>query len=185
MRMKRQVALQIVTLALLFLALASAENQTVKLGNYTVSFDLGLPKDAYKMEIQEPKQTKALGDVPITQYYATIANKTDVNDFALIVLSTSEKETHNPSIKEMSSLLNSSANQLKGSNIQSYTQTVDGTDGAIVSFNLPINGITKKVYSLMYLPKANERHQYLIAKSLLPSSNTMQFFQTIHVENQK
>ena len=182
----RQVVLPIVILAVLFSALASAENETIKLGDYNVSFDLGLPGNTYNVDVKDPKQTETLSGDLQTTYNVWVTNDTSA-DLLIVGLIKSEKEPQPVlNTSELQTMLNSILTQSQGtkSNIITATRNVDDTEGAVMSYDLDLgNGIVKNIYLLAYAPKIYSPPFVLWAYSTFPWDNTLRFLKTIHIES--
>lgn len=182
----KRVVLPIVILTVLFSALASAENETIKLGDYNVIFDLGLPGNTYNVDVKDPKQTETLSGDQQTTYNVWVTNETSA-DLLIVGLMKSEEEPQPVlNTSELQMMLNSILAQSQGtkSNIATATRKVDDTDGAVLSCDLDLgNGIVKNIYLLAYAPKIYSPPFVLWAYSTFPWDNTLRFLKTIHIEN--
>jgi hypothetical protein len=182
----KQVVLPALSLVILLSILASAETETINFGEYIVSFDLGLPKSAYNVDVKNPKQTETLSGDLQTTYDAWVTNETGPN-LLVIGLIKSEKE---PQIvlntSELQIFLNSILDQEQGvkSNIVIASREVDGTEGAVTSCDWDFgNRIVEKTYLLGYSPKIDSPPLVLWALSTFPWDNTLRFLKTIHTES--
>lgn len=185
----KQVVLLTLSLAVLLSTLASAENDAIKLGDYNVSFDLGLPKSAYNVYIKDPpQQTETLSGDLLTVYYTLLSNKTDTKDLLIMGLIKSEdKPQAAPNASELQVMLNSILGQVQGtkSNIEIATRKVDGTEGAVTSYDYDFgHGVVKKNYLLGYAPNF-DNPPLVWAYSTFPWDNTLRFLKTIHIGEQK
>lgn len=182
----KQIVLLFLSLMMLLSILASAEAETFNLGEYVVSFDLGLPKSAYNVDVKDPKQSETLNGDLQTTYDAWITNKTGVG-FLVIGLVKSEMGSQVVlNTSELQILLNSILDQSQGAknNIVIASREVDGTEGAVTSCDWDLgNGIVKKTYLLAYSPKIENPPLVLWALSTFPWDTTLHFLKTIHTKS--
>jgi hypothetical protein len=117
-----------------------------------------------------------------------VTNKTDIKDLLIIGLIKSEGEPQAvPNASEIQVMLNSILGQVQGtkSNIEIATRKIDGTEGAVTSYDYDFgHGIVKKNYLLGYAPNF-DNPPLVWAYSTFPWDNTLRFLKTIHMEEQK
>jgi hypothetical protein len=74
------------SLILLFLALpCMAEHENVTTGPYNISFDLGIPKDEYEIEILDPEPQEDLSGDLSTKYTINITNGRNTRAFIWVI----------------------------------------------------------------------------------------------------
>ncbi|OPY52725.1 MAG: hypothetical protein A4E48_01014 [Methanosaeta sp. PtaU1.Bin060] len=172
--------------ALLCSAVATAVPDSIVMGPYKVSFDLGLPKDAYSITVKEPKTTESLSGDISTKYKAGILNNTDILRFAYIDLSLRDKKQPTPTPEKLEDSLRSALlNESRISNIETSQRTIDGLPCAVVSYEFLAKGTRKtvKVFMAEYFPKIDKGSLNCIISSSYPwDEGTLALLQTIHIE---
>lgn len=170
--------------ALLCSVVATAVPDSAVMGPYKVSFDLGLPKDAYSISITEPKEKESLGGDITTEYKAKIQNNTGMTRFAYIYLYLNDKKQPIPTPEELAAAFRYGVSQdYRDSNIDSAARTIDGLPGMAGSYDYTTSGVTIKVFMAEYYTKIDEGRLYCIISSTYPwDEGTLQLLKTIHVE---
>ncbi len=132
-------------------AIASAVPDHVVTGPYNISFDLGLPHDAYKITIEDPEQQKTASGTPNTKYTVTIDDETGGDGFIVLLLSESSVKAEvsgEDRAKFMAMVLSGDGY----TNVDSAAMIIDGKDGAICSGGTVSSGIKIKAYEAYYYP---------------------------------
>src|SRR5512139_1508422 len=114
--------------------LASAVPDSVVTGPYNVTFDLGLPKEAYKVEIKEPETEGLMPGEINTEYQINLTNKTGLlyRARAEINIISYETEQAMPTQDDLVKL--SEAIIARDFNdAQVSRQKIDGYDGVVAS----------------------------------------------------
>lgn len=156
-----------------------AEPDSVTTGPYTISFDLGLPHDAYTVSIEDPTESETLsGDAKI-KYSVKINNKTGVTRLATLSLTESKIETKMTG-EEMAASMKSIFTKSGFKSVESAARTIDGQDGAIVSGYITVSGIKIKTYQASYYP--TEDTTFFVTSSYPWDEGTLQLLKTIHIE---
>jgi hypothetical protein len=159
---------------------ASAVPDSVNTGPYKISFDLGLAKDAYKSDVEEPKSSEAL-DGTASETYSfelTQANNTTMPNLALISIYVAE-QTVVPSAQRVS-LNKKEIDGLGLLGVQAAARQIDGKDGVVCSgFELE-NGKTMTTYFADYY--LSNREKVFIYSGFPWDSGTLALIKTIHIE---
>jgi hypothetical protein len=169
--------------------LALAVPDSMITGPYNVSFDLGLPKSAYDIEIAPPDQQESLNGDISTVYLMTIdnSNKSDIST-CMIVLSASNSQLPTASPQTLERTARNELGKMDFiSNIESSIRIIDGSNGAIASGDSSIlgKGNEFKEYNAMYNVKTgpNPRHLVCSIFSSYPwEEGTLSLLKTIHIE---
>lgn len=147
---------------------------SVTTGPYKVSFDLGLPKEAYNITVNDPETTESLGGIEHTDYNLEIGsinktkfNKSDFNEssfsnlaasdiarlfttydmrIATITIRESKEQQQQMTAEDYPEVLK----QIDGNNpdFRVASRKIDGGDGAVASVSLiidPNNPITTSI----------------------------------------
>jgi len=185
--MKKIIIPLIAIMLLAIPVLAVPENITT--GPYRISFDLGISKEAYLIEIKEPKQEESLGGHISTEYIIQITNKTGITHLLQIGLTKSVEATPVPTAEELRQILLYIAyNNKKLKNVVSATRIIDGSNGAIVSadFSTLALDYTTKTFVAMFYPTIDSSHLSCLIISCYPwDAGTLQLLKTIHIEKVK
>ena len=159
--------------------LASAVPDSVVTGPYNVTFDLDIPKEAYKVEIAEPKTEESMPDDINTEYQIDLTKKTGLFNRAEINIISYETEqvipTQDDFMKLIEAIIASDFNDTRVSR-----QKIDGYDGAFASGTLNVSGINVVVYIGEYMPSSTT---LVLIKTIYPwEEGAQQLLNTIHVE---
>lgn len=175
--MRKIALLSVAIICVQMLALAVPDS--VITGPYNISFSLGIPKDAYKIEVEEPKVSESLAGEPSETYTINLIkiNSTmpclamiDIYKMIQIVLPAEQRLSVN--INEVKSL------GLSG--VQGAMREIDGKDGVVCSGLQISNGIPETTYFADYYISANEK--VLIYSGIPWDEGTLSLLKTIHIE---
>jgi hypothetical protein len=158
-----------------------AEPDNVTTGSYNISFDLGLPKEAYAVSAVDPKRTES-SEMKFTDYTIYIRDNNRTTKLASIIINASSGAPIpilSPDEMRIGLLLTFSNGNCR--NIETYERDIDGKRGAIASGELNASGLNTKIYQAMY-------HPFYYAAVVITSSypwdeGTQQLLNTIHIEN--
>ena len=173
------------TVIMTFLALlimpGIAEPDNVTTGLYKVTFDLGMPKEAYNVDIEDPLTKESLSGEISTKYEIKLINKTGLTRRATIILTSYETEQVIPTQDEFVKGAKYTALQLDDLfDIESAGRKIDGHDGAVVAGKMRSNGMEIDTYSAMYFPSSTTN---AVIVSFYPwEQGTLQLLKTIHIE---
>jgi len=159
--------------------LAAAEPDRVEMSPYTVSFDLGMPKSAYYLEISDPVKSETLSGYPTTEYEFGISDKQSDSYAALITIYTDPRSLNKTDPSDtIRGILESKANELGGKHIHSDIRTIDGHNGGIIDYVLDDRELYEAVYVL-----STDPYTVVDIMSLYPwDEGTLSLLKTIHVE---
>jgi hypothetical protein len=164
-------------------ALGFAVPDTVMNGPYNISFDLGLPHDVYTVITKDPVVKESLIGAGSELYSSKIQNKTDTKRFAQIDVTRFETQNPLPSESDILILAKIVIREISGAkNVETLTRSIDGTTGGVVAMDLPVSNQYLRIYSSMYYPPKDSGYTYVIITSTYPWGETLQLFNTIHVE---
>jgi hypothetical protein len=167
--------------------LASAVPDSVVTGPYNVTFDLGIPKEAYRVEIAEPN-TNESSDGISTEYQIDLVNKTGLFNRASINITSYETEqvisTQDDFVKIAGAalaLVSEMISYIEINDIEVSRQEIDGYDGAVAFGDFNVSGTNIGVFYLgMYQPSSTT---LVILYSMYPwDEGTRSLLETIHVE---
>jgi hypothetical protein len=161
----------------------SAENDSVNAGPYRISFDLGLPQDAYKVDIGEPKESETLGGNRFTEYRVQIINETGPR-LILLNLNRFEKDQAIPTGSEIEQMLRSIESS-RAYDIDAASRIIDGSAGAVRSAKIDSYGSTTETYLASYFPKFDPKLIVVIFSSYPWDEGTLNLLKTIHIEKTK
>jgi hypothetical protein len=161
---------------------AMAIPDSVVTGPYNVTFDLGLPKEAYKVEIADPVTKESLSGEISTTYEIKLINKTGLTRRASISLISHEVEqvipTQDDIVKTLKYVL---INTKDIYDIDAAGRKIDGYDGAVASGTLRSSGIETSTYIAIYYPSST---MSVTVFSAYPwDEGTLSLLKTIHIEN--
>ncbi len=177
----------LIPLFILFLfsasSIAFAENDSITTWPYKISFDLGIPRDNYKVTVNPPKEGKSRDGEKITLYGMSIEGQTP-GVRAGIGLNNYFDEQATPTSDEWAQILKEKANDLKLSDEEIATRTVDNTIAGTVSGNLNSKKFgSLKIYEAIYYSPIDPKHLQIIVTSSFPwEGGTSNLLNTIHVE---
>jgi hypothetical protein len=165
-------------LALLIMPCIAEPDSTIT-GPYNISFDLGLTKDAYKIEIEEPESSETLGGAAKETYSFWIKiNNTTAPSSAMINIYVG-KQTVVPSSRRVS-LNIEEIKSLGLSGVKGEARQIDGKDGVVCEGFKIISGEMERTYFVDYYLSNNEK--VLIYSGIPWDEGTLQLIKTIHVE---
>jgi len=172
----------IITMALLVLSIMMpciAEPDSVTTGPYNVSFDLGIPKDAYKVEVAEPELEESLSGDIHTTYGIELTNKTGLSRTAILTMLSYETERIIPLPDELTGLVVDRLLQMGNIyNIDVAERKIGGQVGAVASGEVGYPG-TNLYFAIYYLSSTDV---VTIASAYPWEEGTLQLLKTIHVE---
>lgn len=176
-------SIAIVALLALLIMPCIAVQDSVTTGPYKVTFDLGIPKEAYyKIKTIDPKMTETLrGDKP-TEYQINIFGAAGTNKFMLIKIIYSEKPSPFLSGSDLELILKSRDASI--SKFESGIRIIDGANGAIAS-GVPIadSETPLDTYHALYEPLFDPTRILVEIYSQFPwEEGTLSLLKTIHVE---
>ena len=172
--------LSIVLAALICLpALASAVLDNVITGPYNVSFDLGLPKDAYKIDVKNPESSETLGGAASETYSFTVQIKNTTASNSAMVNIYAAKQTVVPSAQRVS-LNRKEVEALGLLGVQAAARKIDGKDGVVCSGFELVDGKTLTTYFADYYLSNSEK--VFIYSGIPWDKGTLQLIKTIHIE---
>jgi len=150
-----------------------AEPDSITTGPYNITFDIGLPKDAYNIKIDDPVETESLGGEKEKNFFVSVENKSI--ETRTVAFSITEYAEAQPSaILSSKSLKTLLERMFPSANIA--TRTIDGKEGALAEYTS--GGIT--MYFAMYFL---DKYTWVQPMSGLPwDEGTLQLLKTLHVE---
>ena len=174
-------SIAIVALLALIIVPCIAVPDSVTTGPYKITFDLGIPKEAYKVDISDPKTKESLSGDISTTYNIQLINKTGILRRATIILTSYETEQVIPLQDELVKIEKYVLLQIDGLyDIEVAGRKIDGYDGAIGSGTLRNSGIELDTYAAIYYPSSTMTVSLI---SLYPwEEGTLSLLKTIHVE---
>ena len=132
-----------------FLALLTvpciAVQDSVTTGPYKISFDLGLPKEAYSVTTSDPKEQESLSGEKSIKYEISIKNETGVSRLASFTLTQGEIKTL-MTTDEMQAVMMSYLSEIGLRNIDTAQREIDKKTGAIATGDMRISGLDFKMY---------------------------------------
>jgi hypothetical protein len=158
--------------------LSSAVQDKVTTGPYSISFDLGLPKDAYKVEIADPKNAETASGNVQTQYSLEIVNRTGINRMATISIAKAPQILL--TLDEMATNARLNMQNFGFSDIEAAALKIDGKNGSICMGYYFINKAKNEVYLVNYYPDQNTSAS--IMSSYPWNEGTLSILKTIHIE---
>jgi hypothetical protein len=162
---------------------ASAVSDSVITGPYNVSFDLGLPKNIYNIDVKNPKSSETLGGAASKTYpfLVQIKNTTTQNSAiaSIYVVISVEKQAVVPSAQRVS-LNRKEIEALGYFGVQGAARQIDGKDGVVCSGLELVNGRTPLTYFADYYLSNSEK--VFIYSGIPWDEGTLQLLKTIHVE---
>ncbi|MBP7069671.1 MAG: hypothetical protein KBA97_01210 [Methanothrix sp.] len=167
-------------LVLLIMA-CMAEPDSVTTGPYKVTFDLGIPKEAYKVEVEDPETKESLSGDVSTKFEINLINKTGITRRANIALTSHEIDQVIPTQDELVPMLKISLLELDGAyNVDAAARKIDGHDGAAGSATGRSSGIEFTAFTAIYYPSSTTTVTMFSAYPW--DEGTLQLLRTIHVE---
>jgi hypothetical protein len=167
-------------LILLFMALpCMAEQENLTTGPYNISFDLGLLKSAYSLEIVDPIETETLGGDLVKKYEIEISNRTRIGN--LIIISLDEGNIPiKPTGEELARIMKHSLPDAGRWDIQATSRIIDGKDGAIASYKTLLSKKECLVYMASYYPDENTTVR--VTSGYPWDDGTLALLRSIHIE---
>jgi len=179
----KRLAIFLGLIVLLPVAVGVPENITT--GPYKISFDLGMPKDAYLVTENAPEISENLGGDETEMYSVTINNTTSKNatDYIKIyVLSINRPTTLATGAMVENVLKDRCSRNSALTNIYTDTRTIDGQSGAVASVSKSSRGSLIQGYEAMY-QASFDPHTLVDIQSFFPwNRGTLQLLKTIHVK---
>jgi hypothetical protein len=159
--------------------MASAVPDSVTTGPYNISFDLGLPKDVYNVNVADPKEKESLGGEKSTEYVVNIKNDTGMTRIVMVTITEGTIGTVLlPDEMQASMLSYIRESGLK--NIETSERDIDGKKGAIAAGDMYISGLNIKMYQATYYPL---KDTLVFINSAYPwDEGTLSLLKTIHIE---
>lgn len=161
----------ILVLLLCSLIAASAFPDSVFVGPYKVSFDIGLNKTDYMTNISEPKYSEYLNGEKYKEWTLIIADK----HIAAVIITENERSLF--SNVDYEKLVQDSTNTLYVK--QHATRIIDGVNGGVADIQ-PIG--EERHYNAGYSPSCCNLTGAFIVSYYPWDSGTLQLLKTIHIE---
>lgn len=161
---------------LICIPIAIAEKDNMTAGPFKISFDMGIPKASYKIQISSPVEPELHGSGNQTDYSVFIANTTGTFPMATILLTQYKESQVIPTPEELEQKLNQDIKETGAANIHSEIREIDGIKGALVSATL----LGKMSYLARWYP-SNEL-TVGITSTYPWDEGTMALVNTIHIE---
>lgn len=159
---------------------AFAIPDSIKISSYKISFDLGLPKNAYTIKIDLPKTNGSISGNKSNAYSATITNKTG-RRAAIITIKEFEKEIPILSADAFEKLIKAIMNDFI--NVKTVSRSIDNSNGSIGLGVLIVSSVPIQSYLAVYQPAFNASHLMVFIESSYPwDEGTSQLLKTIHIE---
>lgn len=154
--------------------LASAVPDSVITGPYNISFDLGLPEDAYTINAKDPKETESLSGEKETVYSLSTENESDpALSVSISMTEYAEKQT---GASVSSSTMEKTMKKLFPASASVASRDIDGKNGAIAKYTTT----DMTLYTAVYYPNA---YLFALVISTYPwDEGTLSLLKTIHVE---
>ncbi len=177
--------MKIISLLLAFFMYLSisglAVPDSVILGSYNVSFDLGLPKEAYEINISEPKIKEDLSGHIRTEYKTELIDKTVEQRETTITIDTHEDKLLVPAQDKLVQQLEESIEEKSyASNIETAERKIDGRGGAVGSWKGLSLYEDRYYYAAIYY--LTSYTTVTITSSYPWEEGTLSLLKTIHVE---
>jgi hypothetical protein len=191
-------------LALLMVAPCLAEEQTTITGPYKISFDLGVPKASYSVNISAPQtayssvprgiwsyigdgmyafeQLYTTSEVDHTTYQINLTNNSNKERFVTIALKKYRRDQPSYSPNEIASIAKSLMEQMPAvHDVQESGRMVRGVNGGMASGKIGIgNGLIQDIYLVIYIP--DSRLTVTLVSTYPWDEGTHQLLKTIDVQ---
>jgi hypothetical protein len=191
-------------LALLMVAPGLAEQQDVTTGPFRVTFDLGIPRASYSVNVSAPQTTYSpvprgiwsyIGDnvysfeqlyttleLDHTTYQINLTNNTNVERAITITLKDFRRDQVSYSPNELASIAESIMEQMpQVRDVQESGRMVRGINGGMASGKMNIgDGFYQDIYLIIYIPDA--RLEVSIISTYPWDGGTHQLLKTIDVQ---
>lgn len=172
-------SIAIIAFLALLIAPCIAEPDSVTTGPYNISFDLGLPKDAYEIDIKEPESSETLGGEAKETYTFTVyKNNATASNSAMVNIYVA-KQTVVPSSRRVS-LNIGEIKSLGLSGVKGEARQIDGKDGVVCSGFEIVDGKMETTYFADYYLSNSEK--VFIYSGIPWDEGTLQLLKTIYVE---
>jgi len=156
---------------------AVADPESISTGPYNISFDLGMPKGSYELNVSPPKETESLGGAVYKTYAFEVRDRNN-SEYKIYTSITkySEKQISMPySAKNMETIMK---NIVGGIMSEIDTRQVDGKNAAIARYA----GTNGDTYTVMYYQ--DEYTLVLILSGYPWDDATLAFIKSFHVSEQ-
>lgn len=163
---------------------AWAAPDSVTTGPYNISFDLGMPKNAYTASVSEPKMTESLSGDLETEYQIEIQNRIDKARIISISMTYTKIESPKSlmSPDEMEAVVRAVMLKYRQplTMVNSAQRIIDNTTGAAGSYYYKDD---IEVFTAMYYPQCENGSLLCTIMSDYPwDEGTLQLLKTIHIE---
>jgi hypothetical protein len=200
---KRRKAI-LVLLALCMAAPCLAEDQSVTTGPFKITFDLGIPKASYSINVSAPQTTYSpvprgiwsyIGDdvysfeqlytkleLDHMTYRVNLTNNTNAKMFISITLKDFRRDQVSYSPNELASIAKSIMEQMpQVRDVQEFGRMVRGANGGMASGKIDIgDGFYRDIYLVIYIP--DPRSEVSIISTYPWDEGTHQLLKTIDVQ---
>lgn len=177
--MKKFVLLLAAIICIQFIAQATPDIVTT--GPYKISFDIGMPKEAYKVDIEYPKTTESLSGDISTIYTVNLINNTGLLRKAVIIVTSYEKEQPVPVQEELVRIEKNSIFRIEDVyDVEVAGRIIDGFRGSIGSGTMKTSLSELKIYAAIYYQSSTTTVS--IVSSYPWDEGTLQLLKTIHIE---
>ena len=174
-------------LALCLVAPCLAEQQAVTTGPYEISFDLGIPKASYSVDVSAPKTIytpaglwSMVGET-ITEYQINIINDIKTGGITITLFEfPTDRVSFSPS--ELASRAKSMMEKVPQiRDVQESARMIRGSNGGMASGKIEIGfGLYQDIYSVIYIPDA--RLVVSMVSTYPWDGGTHQLLKTIYVQ---
>lgn len=174
----------IISVALLLSAMAIAEPDSLMIGPYKVSFDLGLPRSSYIITTEGPTTKESLSGETSTIYDINIQNQTGISRTASITLDFVKGKKTKGAPEELELAMKYMLAGYNVYNIDSAARTIDGNQGAVASGDLEKYGRKMNIFTAYYYRELNTtgRLDCIITSTYPWDEGTLQLLKTVHAE---
>jgi hypothetical protein len=177
--MKRFVLLLAALICMQVAVMAVPDSVTT--GPYKISFDLGMSKDMYKVEIVDPKTKESLSGEVSTDYEIKLINKTGLSRRAGITLTSYEADQVVPAQEDLITGMKYVILQMDDMyDSEAVGRKIDGYDGVVATGTMKTSGYELKTYFATYY--ASSTMSIIIFSAYPWSEGTLSLLKTIHVE---
>lgn len=178
--MKKLILLLVALVCLQTLALAVPNSITA--GPYKVTFDIGIPRDAYTISVRESKETESLSGENITIHFIQIGSDMEKQRMASVLVTESDVPREIPAQRELVETVKKMFLQTDPKYIvQAAGRTIDGFDGAVAS-GVVHDGIYRSDENYIAIYYISALDAVSITSSYPWDAGTLSLLKTIHVE---
>jgi hypothetical protein len=169
-------------LILCMIAPSLADPHIVATGPYNVSFDMGLPRDAFDINISEPKATEDLSGHAITEYKIILTDKTDESQGVSIRINRFHDQAIVPAQDRLVQRLKEAVEENTFlHNTKAFGRIIDGRSGAVSSSKrLSLYNGDRDFYGALYY--LSPYGTVTITSTYPWDEGTLSLLKTIHVE---